>query len=108
MNPLAFVLKTKNHQHPLLDEPTLIATDHSVTIRKETVRHSQGMAVNELLIGLAIGVASGVPAGIAANWIFTKLGLGKDAQLYDQTGQILTTVKQLEAQIEALTRELKK
>ena len=55
-------------------------------------------------MNIAIGVGTGVPAGIAANWLFVKLRLGRDTRLYDQTGELIATVKQLEQKLEELLR----
>lgn len=104
MSKLRFNIRTKDHSHPLTSGVARTAGDPDVSIELLNSRNAPGISTSELLMNIAIGVGTGVPAGIAANWLFVKLGLGRDTRLYDQTGELIATVKQLEQKLEELLR----
>lgn len=105
MQNVTFVVKTRDHEHLLTSPVQRSAGDPDVSLEFGTARHAPGISTTEVLINVAIGLGSGVPAGIAANWLFAKLGLGRDTKLYDQTGALLASVKEIEAKLDALSKQ---
>jgi len=107
MTPIKFNIRTVIHQHPLISGLTNIAGEPDISFDVLNSRPAPGIASSELLINIAISIGTGVPTGIAANWIFAKLGLGKDTRLYDQTGELIASVKLLEEKLNALSESQK-
>lgn len=105
MRKVTFVVKTRAPDR-LPRSPTKRGVDDlDVSLEFGPTRHAPGISTTEVLINVAISLGSGVPAGIAANWLFVKLGLGRDTRLYDQTGDLLATVKEIEAKLEVLSKQ---
>lgn len=100
MTTLKLSIRTKNHSHLLTTGIHSEADDPDVRIELLESRKAPGISTSELLLNIAISFGTGVPAGIAANWLFTKLAVGRDTRVYDNTGELLTTVKQLEQKLE--------
>jgi len=105
MQTFTFVVKTRDHEHFLTSPAQRNEGDPDVSLEFVPSRRAPGISTTEVLINVAIGLGSGVPAGIAANWLFAKLGLGRDTKLYDQTGALLATVKELEVKLDALSKQ---
>lgn len=99
-----FSIRTKDQQHLLVAGLPAEAGEPEVSLVVLESRKALGISTSELLINIAIGLGTGVPAGIAANWLFAKLGLGRDTRLYDQTGELIASVKQLEEKLAALSK----
>lgn len=105
MQNVTFVVKTKVPDSLLTSHAKRGPDDPGVSLEFGLARHAPGISTTDVLINVAISLASGVPAGIAANWLFVKLGLGRDTKLYDQTGALLASVKEIEAKLEALSKQ---
>lgn len=105
MQNVTFVVKTRAPDELLRSPSKRGADDLDVGLEFGLARHAPGISTTEVLINVAISLGSGVPAGIAANWLFVKLGLGRDTRLYDQTGNLLATVKEIEAKLEVLSKQ---
>lgn len=105
MQNINFVIKTRALDRLLAAQAQHDPEAPDVNLEFGPARHSPGISMTEVLINVAIGIGSGVPAGIAANWLFAKLGLGRDTKLYDQTGALLASVKEIEAKLETLNSQ---
>jgi hypothetical protein len=103
-----FSIRTKDHQHSLLANTPIETGTQDVAIRVLNSRHTAGISESELLINIAISIGTGISSGIAANWIFVKLGLGRDTRLNDQFGALISTVKQLEEKLDDLMKSQRK
>ncbi|GAB4088305.1 hypothetical protein [Hydrogenophaga soli] len=106
MQNVTFVIKTKAPESLLTSPAKRGPDDPDVVLEFGLARHAPGISTTEVLINVAIGLASGVPAGVAANWLFVRLGLGRDTKLYDQTGTLLASVKEIESKLETLSKQV--
>lgn len=106
MQNVTFVLKTRAPDSLPTSQEKRGPSEPDVSLEFGEPRHAPGISTTEVLINVAIGLGSGVPAGMAANWLFAKLGLGRDTRLYDQTGALLASVKEIEAKLEVLSKQV--
>lgn len=100
-----YSIRTKDHKYLAPEGLHKITDDSEVDIKVISRHNTQGVSTSEVIINIAISFGSGIPAGIVANWIFSKLGLGRDARLYDQNGELLASVKELSERLDALTKK---
>ncbi len=70
----------------------------------EPKTNSLGMTTSEVIISVVINFSSGIPAGLLANWLFYRLQLSKKNRAFDNNGELISTIKELEEKINALNK----
>ncbi|NJA06845.1 hypothetical protein HC024_14105 [Methylococcaceae bacterium WWC4] len=105
MKTMQILVKVKNGETSFLnDENSLELIPEGCSIFFEPKTKSLGMSTSEVIINVVINFSSGVPAGLLANWLFNRLQLSKTNRAFDNNGELVSSIKELEEKIDTLKK----
>lgn len=105
MKTINFILKLKNGDVSFMnDDVGVKPIPEGCSIFFEPKNKSLGMSSSEVVINVIINFSSGVPAGLLANWLFNRLQLSKTNRAFDDNGELVSSIKELEDKIDALNK----
>lgn len=105
METIQITIKSKNGDVSFMnDENSFEPIPEGCSIFFEPKTKSLGMATSEVIINVVINFSSGVPAGLLANWLFNRLQLSKTNRAFDNNGELVSSIKELEEKIDALNK----
>lgn len=103
MKTIKITIKSKNGDSSFIsNENSIEPIPEGCSILFEPQTKSLGMSTSEVIINAAINFSSGIPAGLLANWLFNRLQLSKTNRAFDDNGDLVASIKELEEKIDAL------